>query len=154
MLGAGSGAGLVKKKVVIHGKAGDYMAFRDVRTDQKVLTPRERKVEHAKHERNRIQHIAHRSDKEVAQIKEMTARHKQFEEEAKVQRKTYGAGPKLPRPGMIMRVYARGKANVGGMLAKVREVASDGKSVICEMTSGKTYSLPIDHLEFAKSQTL
>ncbi|EQA55363.1 hypothetical protein LEP1GSC052_0049 [Leptospira kmetyi serovar Malaysia str. Bejo-Iso9] len=53
-----------------------------------------------------------------------------------------------------MRVYAKGRANVGGMLAKVREVASDGKSVVCELASGKTYSLPIEHLEFAKSSLL
>ncbi|PJZ51540.1 hypothetical protein CH380_19855 [Leptospira adleri] len=147
-----SSTNLVKKKVLVHGKGGDYMAFRNTKTGNDVLTPREKKVEFAKHQRSRIQHTSVHSEKEQALIKEMTARHKAFETEAREQRKTYGAGPKLPKPGMIMRVYAKGKANVGGMLAKVKQVAEDGKTVICELTSGKTYSLPIDHLEFAKSQ--
>ncbi|ULH30881.1 hypothetical protein FH586_22405 (plasmid) [Leptospira weilii] len=143
---------LVKKKVLVHGKGGDYMAYRNTKTGSDVLTPREKKVEVAKNQRNRIQHSSLHNEKEKVLIQEMTERHKAFETEAREQRKTYGAGPKLPRPGMIMRVYAKGRANVGGMLAKVKQVAEDGKTVICELTSGKTYSLPIDHLEFAKSQ--
>lgn len=51
-----------------------------------------------------------------------------------------------------MRVYAKNKINVGGMLAKVKEVAKDGKTVICELASGKTYSVPIEQLQIAKSK--
>lgn len=150
----GSNSSVVKKKVLVHGKSKDYMAYRNTKTGGDVLTPREKKVETAKNQRNRIQHTSIHSEKEKKLIEEMTVRHKSFETEIREQRKTYGSGPKLPKAGMIMRVYVKGRANVGGMLAKVREVASDGKSVVCELTSGKTYSLPIEHLEFAKSSLL
>ncbi|AGS80467.1 hypothetical protein [Leptospira alstonii] len=143
---------LVKKKVLVHGKAGDYMAFRNTKTGSDTLTPREKKVEQARHERNKISYSKNLSEKEKTLIEEMTQRHLQFESEAKEQRKTYGSGPKIPKPGMIMRVYAKGKVNVGGMLAKVKEIAHDGKTVVCELTSGKIYSLSLEHLEFAKSK--
>ncbi|TGJ99914.1 hypothetical protein EHO57_13975 [Leptospira langatensis] len=116
-----------------------------------VETPRERKVLQAKEQRNRIQHTTARDPKVEKQIQEMTDRHKQFEEEARKQRRTYGSGPQVPKPGMIMRVYAKGKVNVGGMLAKIKEIAEDGKTAICELTSGKTYPMPLDQLQFAKS---
>ncbi|TGM99692.1 hypothetical protein [Leptospira yasudae] len=148
------GSSVVKKKVLIHGKNKDFMAYRNTKTGDDVLTPREKKIEVAKQKRNRIQHTNTHSEREKKLIEEMTVRHKTFETEIREQRKTYGSGPKIPKAGMIMRVYAKGKVNVGGMLAKVKEVASDGKSVVCELTSGKTYSLPIEHLEFAKSTLL
>ncbi|AGS80863.1 hypothetical protein [Leptospira inadai] len=117
------------------------------------LTPRERKVQDAKHARNSIEHTNQRSEKEKKLIKEMAERHMAFEEEAKNQRKTYGSGPQLPVVGRIMRVYAKGKVNVGGMLCKIKEIASDGKTAICELTSGKTYEFPLDHLQIAKTKT-
>ncbi|TGM87885.1 hypothetical protein [Leptospira licerasiae] len=123
-----------------------------VKPGQDIHTPREKKIQEAKQERNRIQHNVKKDPTIETQIKEMTDRHLQFEKEAREQRRSYGFGPKIPKPGMIMRVYAKGKVNVGGMLAKVKEIASDGKTIVCEFTSGKSYSLPLEHLEFAKSE--
>ncbi|TGM05962.1 hypothetical protein EHQ76_06765 [Leptospira barantonii] len=143
---------VVKKKVLVHGKTGDYQAFRNTKVNEDVLTPREKKIEQAKRDRNRISYKSEKSKEELKKEKEITDRHLQFESLAKEQRRTYGSGPKLPKPGLIMRVFAKGKANVGGMLAKIKEVASDGKSVVCELTSGGTHTFPIEHLEFAKAR--
>ncbi|MCG6170217.1 hypothetical protein [Leptospira sanjuanensis] len=143
---------LVKKKVTVHGKSGDYQAYRNTKAGEDIRTPREKKIEEAKKARNRVSYSKEKSDAEVKREKEIAERHLKFESEIKEQRRTFGAGPKLPKPGMIMRVYAKGRANVGGMLAKIKEVAADGKSVVCELTSGMTHTLPIEHLEFAKSQ--
>ncbi|EMJ64536.1 hypothetical protein [Leptospira sp. P2653] len=142
---------LVKKKVTVHGKNGDYQAFRNTKANEDVRTPREKKIDHARSERNRINYKNEKSEKEIQREKEISKRHLEFESLSKEQRRTYGTGPKLPKPGMIMRVYAKGRANVGGMLAKIKEVAHDGKSVVCELTSGVTHTLPLEHLEFAKS---
>ncbi|EMO66441.1 hypothetical protein LEP1GSC132_2473 [Leptospira kirschneri str. 200803703] len=143
---------LVKKKVVVHGKSGDYMAFRNTKTNEDIRIPREKKIDQAKHDRNKINYQKEISEKEKIEIKQREIRHKNFEEEIKEQRRLYGSGPKIPKPGLIMRVYAKNKVNVGGMLAKVKEVAKDGKTVLCELTSGKTYTIPIEHLQIAKSK--
>ncbi|TGM04870.1 hypothetical protein EHQ76_07450 [Leptospira barantonii] len=142
---------LVKRKVTVHGKNGDYQAFRNTKANEDVRTPREKKIDQARHDRNKVSYRFEKSKEELQKEKEISERHLKFESEAKEQRRAYGSGPKLPKPGMIMRVYAKGRANVGGMLAKIKEVASDGKSVVCELTSGMTHTLPIEHVEFAKS---
>ncbi|TGK41215.1 hypothetical protein [Leptospira andrefontaineae] len=147
--GTASHAGLIAKK--IPDSLGRNITHW-VKPGQDIHSPREKKIQQAKQERNRIQHNVKKDPKVEAQIKEMTDRHLQFEKEAREQRRSYGSSPKFPKPGMIMRVYATGKVNVGGMLARVKEIAADGKTIICEFTSGKFYSLPIDHLEFAKSE--
>ncbi|EMO54776.1 hypothetical protein [Leptospira noguchii] len=148
----GNSNSLVKKKVVVHGKSGDYMAYRNTRTNEDIRTPREKKIDQAKHDRNKITYQKEISEKEKIEVKQREIRHKKFEEEVREQRKSYGNGPQLPKPGLIMRVYAKNKVNVGGMLAKVKEVAKDGKTVICELASGKTYSVPIEQLQIAKSK--
>ncbi len=143
---------LVKKKVTVHGKNGDYQAFRNTKANEDIHTPREKKIDQARQDRNRISYRKEKSQEEIQKEKEISKRHLEFESLSREQRRTYGSGPKLPRPGMVMRVYAKGRANVGGMLAKIKEVAKDGKSVVCELTSGMTHTLPIEYLEFAKSK--
>ncbi|MDO6383296.1 ATP synthase subunit B family protein [Leptospira santarosai] len=143
---------LVKKKVTVHGKNGDYQAFRNTKANEEISTPREKKIDQARQDRNRISYRKEKSKEEIQKEKEISKRHLEFESLSREQRRTYGSGPKLPRPGMVMRVYAKGRANVGGMLAKIKEVAGDGKSVVCELTSGMTHTLPIEYLEFAKSK--
>lgn len=129
------------------------MAFRNTRTNEDVRVPREKKIDQAKHDRNKINYQKEISEKEKIEIKQREIRHKKFEEEVREQRKSsYGSGSQIPKPGLIMRVYAKNKVNVGGMLAKVKEVAKDGKTVLCELASGKSYTIPIEQLQIAKSK--
>jgi len=113
-------------------------------------TPIEKKREQAKQERKRITHLQH-SKEDQEKIEEMTKRHKEYEDKAKEQRREFGSGPKIPKPGMVMRVYAKGKVNIGGMLAQIEKIAEDGKTVIARLTSGAVHEFSLDHLEFAKS---
>jgi uncharacterized protein YciI len=115
-----------------------------------VQTPIERKRDEAKNQRKKVSHLNH-SEEDKKKIEEITKRHKEFENKAKEQRRIFGSGPQLPKPGIIMRVYAKGKVNVGGMLAEVQRIAEDGKSVFAMLTSGKTYEFPLEQLHFAKS---
>jgi hypothetical protein len=94
------------------------------------------------------------SEKEIAKIKEITQRHTEFETQLKDQRKAYGDGPAMPKVGAIMRVYAKGKANIGGMLGKIKNIAKDGKSAIVQLTSGGFYSFPMTDLQIAKSSLM
>ncbi|WP_442915952.1 hypothetical protein [Leptospira sp. GIMC2001] len=117
---------------------------------QDVQTPIEKKREQAKTQRKKVTHLNH-SEEDKKKIEEITKRHKEFENKAKDQRRQFGSGPQLPKPGLVMRVYAKRKVNVGGMLAEVQRIAEDGKSVIAMLTSGKTYEFPLEQLHFAKS---
>ncbi len=128
------------------------MAFRNTRTNEDFRNPREKRIDQAKHDRNKINYQKEFTQKEKIEAKQREIRHQKFEEEVREQRKTYGSGPQIPKPGLIMRIYAKNKVNVGGMLAKVKEVTKDGKTVLCEFASGKTYSIPIEQLQIAKSK--
>lgn len=114
-------------------------------------TPKEKKQAEAKAQRKQFRDLPKHSPEDQKKVEEILQRHKDFEVKAKEQRRVYGPGPMLPKPGLIMRVYAKGKVNVGGMLAEIKQVANDGKTVIAQLTSGKTYSFPLDQLQFAKS---
>lgn len=138
--------GLVKKQII--DSRGRRQA-KWVRPNE-VQTPIEKKREEAKTQRKKISHLNH-SEEDKKKIEEITKRHKEFENKAKEQRRVFGSGPQLPKPGIIMRVYAQGKVNVGGMLAEVQRIAEDGKSVFAMLTSGKTYEFPLEQLHFAKS---
>jgi len=139
--------GLVKKQII--DKTGRKQT-KWVKPEDSGNTPIEKKRETAKQERKKITHLQH-SEEDKKKIEEMTKRHKEFEEKAKQQRRDFGTGPKLPSPGMVMRVYAKGKVNIGGMLAQIEKIAEDGKTVIARLTSGAVHEFQLDHLEFAKS---
>lgn len=138
--------GLVKKQI-IDSRGRNQTKW--VRPNE-VQTPIERKRDEAKNQRKKVSHLNH-SEEDKKKIEEITKRHKEFENKAKEQRRVFGSGPQLPKPGIIMRVYAQGKVNVGGMLAEVQRIAEDGKSVFAMLTSGKTYEFPLEQLHFAKS---
>ncbi len=140
--------GLVQKKII--DKTGRKQT-KWVRPGE-VSTPIEKKREEAKQQRRRQVSLPNHSDEDKAKIETMISKHKEFENRAREQRRVYGSGPMLPKPGLIMRVYATGKVNVGGMLAEIKKVAEDGKTIFAELTSGKVYSFPIDQLQFAKSK--
>jgi len=139
--------GLIKK--VITDKNGRRQT-KWVRPDEPT-TPKEKQQAEAKAQRKQFRDLPKHSPEDQKKVEEILQRHKDFEDKAKEQRRVYGPGPMLPKPGLIMRVYAKGKVNVGGMLAEIKQVANDGKTVIAQLTSGKTYSFPLDQLQFAKS---
>jgi ParB family chromosome partitioning protein len=89
------------------------------------------------------------TEKDRAKAQEVAQRHKEFEAELQNQRRE-GIVKKLPPPiRAIIRIYAKGKANVGGMLARVEEVLHDSVKVM--LPSGSVSVVPLQHIEFAKS---
>lgn len=149
----------LQKKTVVGKDGKKHTVYYDPNKGQTKdgRTPKEKEIAKRKEFKAKQDSIKERpkDDPEVLkkQIEETKARHKEFEELAKKQRKMgWGSGPVIPKPNTVMRVYAQGKANVGGMLAKVEQVLNNGQDVMVQLASGKYFTMPIGNLQFAKSE--
>ncbi|PJZ87614.1 hypothetical protein CH368_15965 [Leptospira levettii] len=149
---------LVKKKVQgKDGKTHTVYVNPDKDKQKDGRTPREKEVDKRKAWKQKQESLKSRPQdpKELIekQMEETRKRHLEFERMAAEQRRSgYGRGPAVPKPNTVMRVYAKGKANVGGMLAKVEQVLNDGREVMVQLASGKYYTMPVEQLQFAKSK--
>jgi hypothetical protein len=151
---------LQKKQVT--GKDGKkHTVYVDPNKDAKSeKTKKEKEAEERKKwKEDQKKHDSRRPNLEAEEkkkIEEAKARHIAFEELAKDQRRNgYGTRPPTdPKPGVVMRVYAKGKANVGGMLAKVHKVLDDGKTLMVELSNGHFHQFPIDYLQVAKAEPI
>lgn len=135
---------LIKKQV--QGKDGKmHTVYVDPRKGVEV--PREAALKQRREQLSQARGPEREQDR--AKQKEIAGRFRQFEQ-ALEEQKRRGLQKMPPIKGAIMRIYAKGKANVGGMIAQVQEVVGNVARVM--LPSGTVSEVPFDHLEFAKAQ--
>lgn len=81
--------------------------------------------------------------------KQTVERHLQFEKALKEQRRS---GKNDFAAGRVVRVYAQGRVNVGGMLARIE--STDGKTAKVMLPSGSVQEVQIQHLQIAKARLI
>lgn len=137
--------GHLQKKVTTDKNGRPVTVWVDPNKD--VRNPREKALDDRRAQVGSAQ--GSETEKDRAKAQEIAQRHKEFEAELQNQRRE-GIVKKLPPPiRAIIRIYAKGKANVGGMLARVEEVLHDSVKVM--LPSGSISVVPLQHIEFAKS---
>lgn len=81
--------------------------------------------------------------------KQTVERHLEFEKTLKEQRRS---GKNDFAAGRVVRVYAQGRVNVGGMLARIE--STDGKTAKVMLPSGSVQEVQIQHLQIAKARLI